>query len=223
MTTFNPVTKENISFKIPALYKQLIGGLRNIKNKYFRNEKNTWDAQYKNDYSDKMDCADQQPRNRVIAGIALENYKQGMKILDIGCGTGTLYNYFSGVDINYTGIDLSYFAVEKAKETFAETNAKFFPEDFEEFDTDEKFDVIIFNEVLYYFPIEKILPAIKKAISLTSSQQSVLIISMSPHIKSANIWKILKPFISPCADMEIKSRFSGSRWIIKAYSGFGAE
>jgi 2-polyprenyl-3-methyl-5-hydroxy-6-metoxy-1,4-benzoquinol methylase len=221
MTTLNPVTKENISFKIPALYKQLIGGLRNIKNKYFRNEKNTWDAQYKNDYSDKMDCADQQPRNRAIAGIALENYKHGMKILDIGCGTGTLYNYFSGLDINYTGIDLSYFAVEKAKENFTETNAKFFPEDFEEFDTKEKFDVIIFNEVLYYFPFEKILPAIKKAISLVSSPQSVLIISMSPHIKSANVWKILKPFISPSADMEIKSRFSGSRWIIKTYSGFG--
>jgi len=218
--TNNPA-RGNTFFNIPILYKMLIGGLRNIKNKYLKNEKNTWDAQYKNNYSLKMDCADQQPRNQTISGIVLKNFKSGMNVLDIGCGNGTLFNYFSELNLKYTGIDLSQFAVEEAKKSFADkTNGNFLAEDFENFQSGKKFDAIIFNEVLYYFAYDKITGSLNKAFNMLNSNGGIVIISMSQHLKSMNIWKMIKDIRAPFVNMEIKSCFSGSRWSIKAYTNF---
>lgn len=208
---------ETTSLKLPFLLKQLIGGIRNVKNKYFRNGKNTWDEQYRNNYSAKMDCADQQPRNLAISGIILENLEPGLKILDIGCGNGTLYNYLSNIDVNYLGIDLSEMAISEAHEKFSDKkNARFTAIDFEEFPATEKFDIVIFNEVLYYFPYDKIISVIKKAFSLLKSDESLIVVSMSQNIKSVNIWKMLNGFIRPFINMEIKSSFSGSKWRLQA-------
>jgi 2-polyprenyl-6-hydroxyphenyl methylase/3-demethylubiquinone-9 3-methyltransferase len=167
---------------LPFLFKLLIGGIRNVKNKYFKNRKDTWEEQYKNNSSMKMDCADQQPRNLALSGIILENLKPGLKILDVGCGNGTVYKYLSELKIDYLGIDLSEFAIKQAQERFSEDKtARFIASDFEEFSSPEKFDIIIFNEVLYYFALDKVLPAIKKAFSLLKDAEGIIVISMSTH------------------------------------------
>ena len=81
------------------------------------------------------------------------------KILDLGCGYGSLYEYLDENEISeYLGIDLSDAAIYKAKKS-KKNKSKYLVADIQKFVTDDKFDIIIFNEVLYYLdnPIESVL------------------------------------------------------------------
>ena len=68
------------------------------------------------------------------------------KILDLGCGTGSLADYFFG---DYTGLDISKVAIEKAKE-IRRKDAKFFVHnctDLSDYDVKD-FDTIVLAEFL---------------------------------------------------------------------------
>ncbi|KKQ96256.1 MAG: hypothetical protein A3G66_04115 [Candidatus Levybacteria bacterium RIFCSPLOWO2_12_FULL_39_17] len=73
------------------------------------------------------------------------------KILDIGCGAGTLSLYYASKDHNVLGIDISKKAVDTAKESAAFLGlkkVKFQQADFPNKIPKEKFDFVIFSEVL---------------------------------------------------------------------------
>ena len=71
-------------------------------------------------------------------------------ILDLGCGYGTLLNYFKKEDYsNYLGVDLSNYVISKAKKRNY-LKSDFLSYNIQKFTPQTKFDVIIFNEVIYY-------------------------------------------------------------------------
>jgi len=77
--------------------------------------------------------------------------KDGCKILDIGCGAGTLDLYFASKGFNVTGIDISKNAIHtcnKSKENFYFPNLKFKVDDFQNSKLKEKYEFIIFTEVI---------------------------------------------------------------------------
>lgn len=112
------------------------------------------------------------------------------KILDVGCGQGVLYNYFQQEfkQLDYLGIDISDHAVNKAKASFPE--AKFEQLDFDYQKLDGKFDVIVFNETLYYF--NRPLATIEKCISQNLNNGGCFIISMCDFLGHDVIWEKLK-------------------------------
>lgn len=72
------------------------------------------------------------------------------KILDLGCGFGSLCKYLKEDNFSsLLGVDLSDTAIIKAKKK-GYNNANFFVADIQKFETNEKFDIIILNEVIYY-------------------------------------------------------------------------
>ena len=72
------------------------------------------------------------------------------RILDLGCGYGALNEYLNKKDFSYyLGIDLSDNAISKAKKK-EYSNSEFKVADIHNFVPNDKFDIIIFNEVLYY-------------------------------------------------------------------------
>ena len=80
-------------------------------------------------------------------------------ILDLGCGYGSLYEYINENEIShYLGVDLSDTAIYKARKN-KHTKSSFTVADIQKFETIEKFDIIIFNEVLYYLdnPFESVI------------------------------------------------------------------
>jgi 2-polyprenyl-3-methyl-5-hydroxy-6-metoxy-1,4-benzoquinol methylase len=71
-------------------------------------------------------------------------------VLDLGCGFGALNDHLSASDYGYfLGIDFSSNAIQRAKD-HNYTNANFLVADIHHFVPNQNFDVIIFNEVLYY-------------------------------------------------------------------------
>jgi len=73
------------------------------------------------------------------------------RILDVGCGEGVLLDYFhrKGFSfLEYVGIDISREAIQIALSRYPSTS--FIIADIEEYQHDSLFDMIIFNESLYY-------------------------------------------------------------------------
>jgi len=112
--------------------------------------------------------------------------RNGMRILDVGCGSGkNLLKIDSEYeDCELYGIDISEKMVEIAKQNSA--NARnhivFANIDFLEFNSEEKYDVIIFNYVLHH--MEKPQLAIEKAYSLLKNNGLIMLtVSGTEYLK----------------------------------------
>ena len=92
--------------------------------------------------------------------------RDGLDVLDIGCGTGLVSNLFaSKYKSNFTSIDFSN-SIDYAR-SFAKAtninNIKWVKQDFLEFQTNKQYDIIICCGVLHHIPeYEKALAKIKK-------------------------------------------------------------
>jgi len=86
--------------------------------------------------------------------------------LDIGCGTGILTNFFTQHCKKITAIDFSQKAISIAKSNCKNNvNINFIVADIRKFESNEKFDLFICSEVLYYMKssdIDLTLEKIKK-------------------------------------------------------------
>ena len=108
----------------------------------------------------------------------LEKYAKNGAILDLGCGSGNTANELAeSAYSSYLGVDISDEALAKAAKR-SEANGrsrknKFVRSDFLGFDTNDKFDVILFRESMYHVPLERI---------------KTLIDKLSPHLKPSGVF-----------------------------------
>jgi len=108
-----------------------------------------WDKTYRDGRWSWLASQEEKPHHHVVASLAAA--WDAKTILDVGCGEGHTHAALRGGGYRrYLGIDLSPRAIETAA---AATDActRFLAADAEKFETDEQFDVVIFNEVIYYF------------------------------------------------------------------------
>jgi len=129
-------------------------------------------------------------KGHYLAIVNLLKKMPSRKVLDVGCGQGVLYHYLKAAaePLHYLGIDLSDHAIKKATATFPEANFKQL--DFDCQQLKGKFDVIIFNESLYYF--NRPLSTIRKCISENLNNGGYFIISMCDYIGHEVIWQKLE-------------------------------
>jgi len=82
----------------------------------------------------------------------VEKYAKKGRILDVGCGPGVLSTSLNRESFtHYLGVDISEEALALAKKREDE-RITFRHGDIEVFESEEKFDLIIFEETLYYLP-----------------------------------------------------------------------
>jgi Trans-aconitate methyltransferase len=84
-------------------------------------------------------------RFALLAGLLREHLYRG-SVLDVGCDTGRLKQLIGELD--YTGIDARPEAIEVGKALFP--SSRFICARAEEWNPDQMFDAIVFNESLYY-------------------------------------------------------------------------
>jgi 2-polyprenyl-6-hydroxyphenyl methylase/3-demethylubiquinone-9 3-methyltransferase len=87
----------------------------------------------------------------------VEKYCKDGSILDLGCGSGN-----TGCELNvnaygdYTGVDISEVALDKARERSADAHRagknRYFQSDILDYSPDKSYDVILFRESIYYIP-----------------------------------------------------------------------
>lgn len=108
-----------------------------------------WDNEYGSGQWSYMRGVGDLARYSLIVGY-YDFYKAGGSILDVGCGEGILQQKLAALGYrHYVGVDISANAILRAA---TRTNActEFRHADIESFVPHQKFDLIIFNEVLSY-------------------------------------------------------------------------
>jgi SAM-dependent methyltransferase len=107
-------------------------------------------------------------------------------ILDVGCGHGRLPALLARFGFgHYLGIDLSPAAIESAT-SLGIPAAEFEVADFEVWDTPRRFDIVIFNESLYFAhqPAEMVEQSLRWL-----NDNGLVVVSMYRHGDVRRIWK----------------------------------
>lgn len=112
-----------------------------------------WDRQYATATWSYLGGLEQVPRYAVIEGWR-HRLKPTGRVLDLGCGEGVLLEQIPpGARVDYTGVDFSQVAINVAVTKIRDASIqRFVCADLETFEPPPgaAFDVIVFNEVLYY-------------------------------------------------------------------------
>src|SRR5260221_435293 len=112
--------------------------------------KSRWDVEYAAGSWSFLENIEEAAHNYILASY-LAKLKPNASLLDVGCGQGVLQSIINMTGYsNYVGIDMSDEAIILAK-IRENHQTKFLACDGESYATVEKFDVIVFNESLYYF------------------------------------------------------------------------
>ena len=118
------------------------------------------------------------------------------KILDVGCGDGSLVNYLNNNKREILGIDISEKCIERANHNIKKNdNIKFILTSFEDFDNkNECYEAIIFCATLHHMEMKQ---AISKSKNILNKGGILLIVGL---YKPSSIWEWILEFLRviPC-------------------------
>ncbi|MEA2706816.1 MAG: hypothetical protein QOH22_1604 [Gemmatimonadaceae bacterium] len=147
-----------------------------------------WEEQYGAGVWDYLDSASEIAHYMVIVGY-VQHFCANPAILDVGCGHGRLFELLHRYPFkSYLGVDLSATAIQRAQSA-ATGDARFEWVNFEDFIPPDRYDVIVFNESIYYSPRpEEVLRRYMKALTA----DGVMIVSMCRNRWQGSIWTALE-------------------------------
>jgi 2-polyprenyl-3-methyl-5-hydroxy-6-metoxy-1,4-benzoquinol methylase len=176
-----------------------------------------WDAEYAAGQWNRLRELNQLGHYSIIAGYC-HYLKPGGAILDVGCGEGILLDRLDPAKYSrYVGIDLSAEAIDQAASR-QDARIEFVQADARTFVPREAFDVVIFNESLYY--LEDPVGVVRRFARLLKAG-GILVISMNSTVSGAKIWKALRPHHTILDEVQVRH---GSRppWVVKVLVPSGA-
>jgi 2-polyprenyl-3-methyl-5-hydroxy-6-metoxy-1,4-benzoquinol methylase len=111
--------------------------------------KQTWEREYAEGAWRGLGTGDDADRYAIILGHLLRRANPA-SLLDVGCGSGQLLQFVSHAKLaGYVGVDISEEAITQARDRGFD-KATFCAGTAESYTPDRTFDVIVFNEVVFY-------------------------------------------------------------------------
>ena len=164
----------------------------------------TWDHQYaRGDWDVLSTDGVQMGHHMIVLGYVLRS-RASPRILDVGCGAGPLYEYVQRLGLpfeSYVGIDISAEAIQKARR-LATGNTRFEAADAQEFNPEETFDAIIFNEVAWYF---KDPGEVLSRYAQRLREGGVIILSMYDMLPARAMWASVDRRFKTVDSVQVKS------------------
>jgi len=176
-------------------------------------EKEIWDLQYTNKRWNYLSGYEEASHYSVIVGY-IQYFKPTGSILDIGCGEGILQARLTACGYSrYVGIDISDAAIQKAR-LREDAQTVFLSGDAESYIPLEPFDVIVFNEVLYYFndPL-KIFARYMDFLK----EDGILITSLFWTTRSAAIRRRIKEVCPALVETRVTDTFKDFTWFCNVF------
>ncbi len=173
-----------------------------------------WNAEYAVGKWRFLNDLDQACHYQAIALYRARLKPQG-SLLDIGCGEGVLHRVLQmPPTARYVGIDPSVTAIASA-EAAATGTAQFYVATAENFMPNERFDVIVFNEVLYYC-VDPVATVRKFASHLAPG--GIFIVSMAlcglrDGLTKLSVWDAIERDATVKAEIALIAQTAG--WIVK--------
>jgi SAM-dependent methyltransferase len=113
-------------------------------------DRHVWEHQYLAGSWGFLHDLPELPRYSIVAGYVRYLGNRGV-VLDVGCGEGLLALRLKGGYYEYVGVDLSSQAVERARRRLGASDTRFLQMDAANGPPPGRFDIIVFNESLYFF------------------------------------------------------------------------
>jgi 2-polyprenyl-3-methyl-5-hydroxy-6-metoxy-1,4-benzoquinol methylase len=158
---------------------------------------------------DRLEGATERARFSLIVGH--RDVLDAARILDVGCGQGVLAKRLSRAPYErYVGLDISQVAIDQAQRAVPDARNCYVVSDMMTFTSEEKFDLIVFNECLYH--MEDPAAAVRHCLRFLGPEGHVSI-SMYETMRSRAVWRLLD-MLETVESTEIVQR-QGPRWTVK--------
>ncbi len=180
-----------------------------FRRKILRLPADRWDYQY--DQGEWEGLPEESARIEAVIGIIASRFSSP-RILEVGCGKAVMLRHMPpGSFRSFTGIDISKVAIA-ASQLFETERVRFLLADMHSFTPGEQYDVIAFNESLYYARdpaavFARYLPFLRDG--------GCLIVSAFQNKYTAGLWPALDRQLAPVNVVEVSDR--DHVWKIKLY------
>jgi 2-polyprenyl-3-methyl-5-hydroxy-6-metoxy-1,4-benzoquinol methylase len=173
-----------------------------------------WEAQYQSGQWKYMADMNQLARYSIIISY-MAYLRPGGAVLDVGCGDGVLFERFRPYGYSrYLGIDICGTALTKLIEEQYEKTL-FIRADAETYTPDEQFDVIVLNEVVYYF--HEPLKTVEKYVHALKKDGILVVSSFTGSERAMSILQKLKAAYSLLDESRIIHEASSKSWICSVF------
>ena len=172
-----------------------------------------WDADYAAGKWEGLDSITEVAHYMLILGY-LDYAVPQARILDVGCGHGRLLRLLARFGFAaYLGIDISSEAVEQAR-ALSVPGTRFEVVDMNRWDTDERFDVVLFNESLYY--AEDPRRVFERAVGWLAEEGIAIVSTFRQSPGSRRIWTAVES-VSPevVAGCSVTDDATGYTWDVR--------
>ncbi len=188
-------------------------------NLFGRNDADRWNQAFAEGQWTLLDSPHQCPRHYVIAGMLRATGGVDAGVLDVGCGTGALVPHLPANVTRYVGIDIASEAVRICRDKHLPAPGRSFETAaFDAYVPSEPFDVIVFNEMLYYYPVGQIPEVLAHARSVLKRGAGTIIVSVhNRSVKRFHVWRALAANMSAVEATVASNRMTGLSWRIVRY------
>ena len=146
-----------------------------------------WDRLFETGAYDRLSSGPERARYSLIVGHC--EVLRLRSILDVGCGQGVLAERLKRLDYDrYAGLDISPAAIEQAQRERPDPRNTYLVADAAGFETEARFELIVFNECLYY--MEDPAAVVRRYLRFLEPGGR-LIVSMYDTLRSSTVWPLL--------------------------------